>query len=128
VADADRGWPKTLVMDNGPEFTGQMFMVWARRCGRTLHFTDPGKPVQNAYIESFHGKLRDGYLNEHWFLSLADARWTSTAWRQDDNTSPLHSGLGYRIPEEYRNRLAHEAKERGILSPNQPPTTPLGLS
>jgi len=74
VADADRGWPKTLVMDNGPEFTGQMFIVWARRSGMTLHFTDPGKPVQNAYIESFHGKLQDGYLNEHWFLSLADAR------------------------------------------------------
>ena len=71
MADADWGWPKTLVMDNGPEFTGQMFMVWARRCGMTLHFTDPAMPVQNAYVESFHGKLPNGYLNEHWFLSLA---------------------------------------------------------
>ena len=115
-------------MNNSPEFTSQMFTVPARRCGMTLHFIEPAQPAQNAYIESFHGKFRDEHLDERWFLSLEDARQTVTAWWQDDYTSPLQSEAGYQTPEQYRNRLANAAKDRGILSPNQPSTTPLGIS
>lgn len=75
----ERGLPKTLVMDNGPEFAGRALDVWAYRQGVTLHFIQPGKPVQNAYIESFNGKMRDECLNEHWFVSLREARETIEA-------------------------------------------------
>jgi putative transposase len=124
----DRGCPKLLVTDNGPEFTGQTFTAWAGRCGITLHFIDPGKPVQNAYIESFNGKFRDECLNEHWFLSLVDARQTIEAWRQDYHTHRPHSALGYQTPEAYRNRLVSEERESTSFSPHQPPIPPVGLS
>ena len=68
------GWPEVLVMDNGPEFAGQALDVWAYERQVRLHFIEPGKPVQNAFIESFNGKFRDECLNEHWFVTLADAR------------------------------------------------------
>jgi putative transposase len=125
---ADRGYPKILVTDNGPEFTGQTFTTWAERCGITLHFIEPGKPVQNAYIESFNGKFRDECLNERWFVSLADARQTIDAWRQDYNTARPHSALGYQTPEAYRARLAREGSEGTMFSPHQPPISPVGLS
>ena len=125
---ADRGYPKTLVIDNGPEFTGQTFTAWAGRYAVTLHFIEPGKPVQNAYIESFNGKFRDECLNEQWFLSPADARQTIEAWRQDYNTNRPHSALGYQTPEAYRNRLASEGSEDAMFSPHQPPVPPVRLS
>ena len=125
---ADRGYPKILVTDNGPEFTGQTFTTWAERCGITLHCIEPGKPVQNAYIESFNGKFRDECLNERWFVSLADARQTIDAWRQDYNTARPHSALGYQTPEAYRARLAREGSEGTMFSPHQPPISPVGLS
>jgi putative transposase len=125
---ADRGCPKILVTDNGPEFTGQAFIAWAGRCGTTLHFIEPGQPVQNAYIESFNGKFRDECLNEHWFLSLMDARQTIEAWRQDYNTKRPHSALGYWTPEAYRNSLASEGSKGTMFSPHQPPIPPVGLS
>ena len=124
----DRGCPKRLVTDNGPEFTGQTCTAWAGRCGITLHFIEPGQPVQNAYIESFNGKFRDECVNEHWFLSLADARQTIDAWRQDYNMPRPHSALGDQTPEAYRNRLVKEGRESTIFSPHQPPIPPVGLS
>jgi putative transposase len=78
-----RGLPELLIMDNGPEFTGKALDNWAYHHGVRLHFIDPGKPVQNAYVESFNGKFRDECLDQHWFANLADARRTIEAWRHD---------------------------------------------
>ena len=74
--------------------------TWAYENGVGLHFIAPGKPVQNAYIESFNGKFRDECLNEHWFSSIGEAESVVEAWRQDYNTIRPHSSLGYRTPEQ----------------------------
>lgn len=102
AVSATRGAPEEIVLDNGPELTGQVLDEWAYQRGVRLRFIDPGKPVQNAVVESFHGRLRDECLNEHWFVSLADARRIVERWRQDYNRSRPHSSLGYRTPEEFR--------------------------
>ncbi len=96
-----RGLPQILVMDNGPEFAGQALDVWAYEQGVKLHFIEPGKPVQNAFIESFNGKMRDECLNEHWFMSLEEARETIEAWRRDYNEVRPHTALGNRTPQEF---------------------------
>jgi putative transposase len=96
-----RGLPQVLVMDNGPEFAGQALDVWAYEQGVKLHFIDPGKPVQNAFIESFNGRMRDECLNEHWFVSLQEARETIESWRRDYNEVRPHSSLGNRTPQEF---------------------------
>jgi len=96
-----RGRPEELILDNGPEFIGRALDRWAETQGVRLHFIAPGKPVQNAHIESFHGRFRDECLNEAWFLSLTDARRIIEAWRQDYNTMRPHSALGYLTPEEF---------------------------
>lgn len=79
----ERGLPKTIVCDNGPEFQGQALDFWAHRHGVAISFIQPGKPVQNAFIESFNGRLRDECLNESYFTSLSDAQLTIEAWRKD---------------------------------------------
>jgi len=88
-----RGLPAGIVCDNGPEFAGQVLDQWAHERGVALHFIEPGKPVQNAYAESFNGRLRDECLNGSWFTSVADARETIEAWRRDYNEARPHSGL-----------------------------------
>ena len=101
-----RGLPEVLVTDNGPEFAGQALDVWASERGVKLHFIQPGKPIQNAFIESFNGKMRDECLNEHWFRTLSEARWTIQAWRRDYNEVRPHSSLGNRTPQEFTARAA----------------------
>ena len=96
-----RGLPQVLVTDNGPEFAGQALDVWAYEQGVKRHFIEPGKPVQNAFIESFNGKMRDECLNEHWFTSLGEARETIEVWRRDYNEVRPHSSLGNRTPQEF---------------------------
>lgn len=96
-----RGLPEVLVTDNGPEFAGQALDVWAYEHGVKLHFIQPGKPIQNAFIESFNGKMRDECLNEHWFRTLSEARQTIEAWRKDYNEVRPHSSLGNRTPQEF---------------------------
>ena len=96
-----RGLPQILVTDNGPEFAGRAVEVWAYEHGVKLHFIEPGKPVQNAFIESFNGKMRDECLNEHWFTSLGEARQTIEAWRRDYNEVRPHTSLGNRTPQEF---------------------------
>ncbi len=95
------GLPEVLVMDNGPEFAGQALDVWAYQRSVSLHFIEPGKPVQNAFIESFNGKFRDECLNEHWFVSLQDAREKIETWRRDYNEVRPHSALGNMTPQEF---------------------------
>ena len=104
-----RGLPKELVIDNGPELISKALDLWAYRRGVRLHFIDPGKPIQNAFIESFNGKFRDECLNEHWFLGLEDARQTIEAWRRDYNAERPHSSLGYKTPEEFASSLRGHA-------------------
>ncbi len=99
---AERGLPEEVVLDNGPELTGRALDEWAHHNGVRLRFIDPGKPVQNAFMESFNGRFRDECLNEHWFLSLGDARRITAAWRADYNCARPHSALGYRTPDEAR--------------------------
>jgi putative transposase len=93
--------PSTIVIDNGTEFTGRVLDAWAYRRGVALHFIAPGKPVQNAYIESFNGRLRDECLNQHWFSCIAEARILIEAWRVDYNRIRPHTSLGYRTPEQF---------------------------
>lgn len=104
-----RGLPRTITVDNGPEFSGAVLDAWAYRKGVQLHFIEPGKPVQNAYIESFNSKLRDECLNEHWFCNLNEAKERIEAWRQDYNTVRPHSALGDLSPEEFV-RSAHQSQ------------------
>ena len=97
----ERSFPEAIQVDNGPEFISRAVDQWAYANGVALHFIDPGKPVQNAFIESFNGKFRDECLNQSWHTSLQDARRIIEAWRTDYNTVRPHSSLGYLTPEEY---------------------------
>ena len=96
-----RGRPDGLRLDNGPEFTSRCFIAWAEQRGIALVFIQPGKPVQNSFIESFNGRFRDECLNANWFENLADARCKIEAWRQEYNQHRPHSALAYRTPEEF---------------------------
>lgn len=96
-----RGLPLSITVDHGPEFEGQVLDEWAYRHGVKLNFIRPGKPVENAYVESFNGRFRDECLNEHWFLSMAHAREVIERWRIEYNTERPHSSLGDVPPEQY---------------------------
>jgi len=96
-----RGLPEGIVVDNGPEFIGNALDKWAYQRGIRLHFIRPGKPVENAYIESFNGKFRDECLNQNWFLTLEHAREEIEEWRMDYNQERPHSSLGDLSPEEF---------------------------
>ena len=88
-------------MDNGPEFASKAVDQWAARSGVNLRFIDPGKPMQNAFVESFNGKFRDECLSQHWFVSLEEARRVSEAWRVDDNERRPHRSLKHLTPAEF---------------------------
>ena len=104
-----RGLPESITVDNGPEFDGQVLDQWAYRNGVRLSFIRPGKPNENAYVESFNGKFRDECLNEHWFISLAHARHVIEAWRIEYNTERPHSSLGNMTPEEFARTIDQDA-------------------
>ena len=105
----------SITVDNGPEFDGQVLDKWAYRSGVQLSFIRPGKPNENAYIESFNGKFRDECLNEHWFISLSHARSIIEAWRIEYNTERPHSSLGNQTPEEFAAARRTYAKQRVFL-------------
>ena len=111
-----RGLPKSITVDNGPEFDGQVLDKWSYRTGVRLSFIRPGRPNENAYIESFNGKFRDECLNEHWFLSIAHARSVIEAWRIEYNTERPHSALGNRTPEEFASSRTRQDEERVSLT------------
>ena len=98
-----RPLPDTVILDNGPEFAGTALDAWAAQHGVHLHFIQPGKPVQNAFIESFNGKFRDECLNEHWFLTLQEAQLVIEAWRREYNEVRPHSTIGNVTPMEFIN-------------------------
>jgi putative transposase len=98
---AERGLPEAIVLDNGPEFRGRALAAWSEERGVRLEFIQPGKPVQNAFVESFNGRLRDECLNANWFTSLKDARRKIEEWRQDYNQQRPHSSLQYLSPAAF---------------------------
>jgi putative transposase len=107
------GKPQSLLMDNGPEFTGKRLDEWAYHNKVRLQFIEPGKPSQNGYVESFNGTLRNECLNENWFGSVAEARMIIEQWRRKYNKVRPHSSLGYLTPEEYTENLLAAIPPRG---------------
>jgi len=103
---AERGMPGTIVSDNGTEFTSMAILRWVQGTGIDWHYIAPGKPTQNAFIESFNGKLRDECLNETLFSSLVEARETLDAWQEDYNTHRPHSALGNLTPKEFAEKIS----------------------
>ena len=92
------GYPKTIRVDQGSEFISKELDLWAYTRGVTLDFSRPGKPTDNAFIESFNGRFRAECLNAHWFLSLADAREKLEDWRRDYNEYRPHGAIGNKVP------------------------------
>jgi putative transposase len=96
-----RGAPEAIRCDNGPEFTSRHFLAWCEERRIGLVHIQPGRPMQNGWVESFNGRLRDECLNANWFVTLADARQKIEAWREEYNGERPHSSLGYRTPREF---------------------------
>jgi putative transposase len=97
-------------VDNGPALVSKSLDMWAYFNGVKLDFSRPGKPTDNALIESFNGRLRDGGLNRHWFLSLDEARPVTDAWKENYNRSRWHGALGNRTPTEFARPLSGHAQ------------------
>lgn len=112
----ERGLPKAIVMDNGPEFTSRALDQWAYKNGVDLHFIEPGKPNQNAFVESFNGRMRDECLNENWFVGLTDAEEIIPAWQDDYNHCRGRKVAGWKTPAE----VAAAARSAGLQSPPAP--------
>ena len=100
------GFPATIRVDQGSEFVSRDLDLWAYQRGVTLDFSRPGKPTDNAFIESFNGKFRAECLNAHWFMTLDDARRKCEAWRRDYNEERPHSAIGNKVPIELVDRSA----------------------
>jgi len=98
---SQRGKPQTIRVNNGPEFISRSRDLWTAFNGVTLDFSRPRKPTDTAFIESFNGRLRDECLNQHWFLSLDEARAVTEAWRDDSNRMRPHGALGNQIPSKF---------------------------
>jgi len=117
---AVRGVPKTIKVDNGSEFISKAMDHWAYENGVELDFSRPGKPTDNAKIESFNGRFRQECLNEHWFLSLEDAQAKIDAWRLHYNESRLHSALQWQTPAEFAQQARLAASAAGSTKPDFP--------
>ena len=114
---AQRGVPKALRMDNGPELTSRHFLAWCLERKIAMHHIQPGKPMQNGHVESFNGRLRDECLNANWFRNLFDAR----HWRDDYNGARPHSSLAYRIPGEFAAQWQRPSSPSHSVPQPEPP-------
>jgi putative transposase len=103
---AERGRPEKVRSDNGPEFTSRRMLAWSEDWKIGLVHIQPGRPMQNGHVESFHGRLRDECLNASWFRTLNDVRQTLEQWREEYNCERPHSSLAYRTPREFSIALA----------------------
>jgi len=103
----ERGLPENVRSDNGPEFTSRRMLGWAEERKINLVHIQPGRPMQNGHVESFHGRLRDECLNANWFRTMNDVRRTLDSWRQEYNCERPHSALAYRTPDEFRRTLGY---------------------
>ncbi len=127
---AQRGaYPSAIVCDNGPEFASRELDRWAHQHGVRLDFIDRGKPVQNCFIESFNGRVRDECLNLHWFVDLADARRTVAAWMREYNEERRHSSLGRKTPHQFAAewKSAMETAENAQNAFTAVPTAPTAI-
>ena len=111
---AKRGAPKRVFADNGSEFSGRMFDLWAYHHGVQINFSRPGKPTDNAFVESFNGSLRDECLNANWFTSLEEATAAIEAWRVEYNESRPHQALGHMTPREFSLKAREFDGSRGF--------------
>ena len=116
----EHGRPEAVRSDNGPEFTSRRMLAWAEDWKVGLVNIEPGKPMQNGHVESFHGRLRDEFLNVNWFRTLNDVREKLADWQREYNTERPHSSLDYRTPWEFRNTL--EGSRAMALLPSQTTT------
>lgn len=105
------GVPRTIRLDNGPEFVSRALDLWAYRNGVVLDFSRPGKPTDNSFVEAFNGKVRAECIDQNWFLSLADARLKCEAFRHEYNCGRPHSSIGHKTPVEFM---------KSIGAPSQP--------
>jgi transposase InsO family protein len=105
---ARRGYPRVIRSDNGKEFCGRAMLTWAHEKEVALRLIEPGKPNQNAYVESFNGRLRDECLNEHWFINLRHAKSVIEAWRCEYNEARPKRALGGLTPSAYAKQLARK--------------------
>lgn len=113
-----RGYPTAVRTDNGPEFTSRAFLAWTRQHCITHLLIQPGKPMQNGYIESFNGKFRDECLNEQWFTTLHQARDVIAHWRRDYNEVRPHSSCGRIPPARFAAQLRGEPKATNAVTCN----------
>jgi putative transposase len=111
----DRPGPRSITVDHGTEFQSRALEDWAYRRGVQLDFICPGKPVENPFIESFNGRLRDECLNVHQFASLAEAQAIIEAWRVDYNTRRPHSSLGHLTPSEFASQRQDEQNAEEVV-------------
>jgi putative transposase len=111
AAAANGPLPKAITVDHGTEFTSKALDEWAYRRGVELDFIRPGKPVENAFIESFNGRLRDECLNVHSFVSIAHAQDLIDQWRRDYNDHRPHGALGHLTPSEYAKQGQTDGSE-----------------
>ena len=118
----ERDKPKMIVSDNGSELTSNAIFAWADKTKVEWHYLAPGKPTQNAFIESFNGRLRDEFLNETLFSTLAQARIALAMWRADYNGSRPHSKIGWQTPSPL-----HRPSTRAGIWRCAPPTAPRQL-
>ena len=105
----ERGLPRVIRTDNGKEFCSRAMLTWAHQHQISLRLIEPGKPNQNAYVESFNGRLRDECLNEHWFINLTHAQDIIEDWRRDYNEERPKKGLGGLTPVQYAKQLSEKA-------------------
>lgn len=112
---ARRGRPHLVVSDNGTELTSTAILTWQQATGIGWHYIQPGKPVQNAFVESFNGRLRDACLNETAFCSLSHARELIAEWRDDYNGRRPHTSLGGLTPAEFATRSNQDQSHDGLL-------------
>jgi len=129
---ARRGRPEMIVSDHGTEFTSNAIFAWAKDHGVAWHYIAPGKPMQNGYIESFNGRMRDELLNESLFLGLQRAREAIAAWAADYNTTRPHSSLSYRTPAAFAAQIiatgSVTARVNGSVPEPVAQTAPQGVS
>ena len=104
-----RGKPKTIVSDNGTELTSVAVLKWCQETGVEWHYIQPGKPMQNGFVESFNGSFRDECLNEHWFVSLAHATTIIRGWHREYNEERPKKELSGLTPADYAAQMAAEA-------------------
>lgn len=128
----ERGKPRMIVSDNGSEFTGNAILAWSRDHQVEWHYIALGKPIQNAFIESFNGRLRDELLSESLFFGLAHARSAISEWVEDYNTARPHSALGYQTPAAYAGSITAPGSDAALIegsasSPVAQPT-PYGVT